>query len=186
MKLAPMALLSLALAMPASADDVEESIDAALEAYRAGDIKTAKEELDFAAQLLGQRKAEELRALLPDPQPGWERQDGEVGDAQAMAAFGGGQMAGATYTRGSDTVEIQIMADNQMVTAMGAMFSNAALMGSMGEVRRVGGEKIVVTPEGELQALVDGRIMVQITGTADPEAKQAYFEAIDLEKLKAF
>lgn len=180
------ALIAVAPAVPASADDVEASIDAALQAYRAGDIKTAKEELDFAAQLLGQRKAEELRSLLPEPLPGWQRQDGDAADAQGMVAFGGGQMAGASYTKGSDTVEIQIMADNQMVTAMGAMFSSAAMMGSMGEVKRIGGEKALITPEGELQALVDGRIMVQITGSANAETKQAYFEAIDLEALKAF
>jgi hypothetical protein len=186
MRFAPTALLTLALALPARADDVEASIDAALEAYRAGDIKMAKEELDFASQLLGQRKAAELQSLLPEPLPGWERQDDETGDAQAMTAFGGGQTAGASYRKGEDSVEIQVMADNQMVTAMGAMFSNAALMGSMGEVRRVGGEKVVVTPDGEMQAMIDGRIMVQITGTADAETKQAYFEAIDLEALKSF
>ena len=186
MRFAPTALLALALALPARADDVEASIDAALEAYRAGDIKTAKQELDFASQLLGQRKAEELRSLLPEPLPGWERQDGETGDAQAMAAFGGGQMAGASYSKGAETVDIQIMADNQMVTAMGAMFTNPALMGSMGTVKRIGDEKAVVSPDGELQAMVDGRIMVQITGSADADTKTAYFEAIDLEKLKAF
>ncbi len=178
--------LAFALTLPARADDVEASIDAALEAYRAGDIKTAKDELDFASQLLGQRKAAELKSLLPDPLPGWERQDDEAGDTRAMAAFGGGQMAGASYTKGDESVDIQVMADNQMVTAMGAMFSNAALMGSMGQVRRVGGEKVVVTPDGEMQAMLDGRIMIQITGSADAETKQAYFEAIDLEALKAF
>lgn len=179
-------LLALAPALPATADEVEESIDAALGAYRAGDIKTAKEELDFASQLLGQRKAEELQSLLPEPLPGWERQENGAGDAQAMAAFGGGQMAGATYASGQDTVDVRIMANNQMVTAMGAMFSNAALMGSMGTVKRIGGEKAVITPDGELQALVDGRVMVQITGSADAETKQAFFEAIDLEALKEF
>lgn len=186
MRFASAIVVALALASPARGDDVEASIDAALEAYRAGDVKTAKEELDFASQLLGQRKAAELRSLLPEPLPGWERQDDDGGDAQAMAAFGGGQMAGARYAKGDETVEVQVMADNQMVTAMGAMFSNAALMGSMGEVRRIGGEKVVVTPDGEMQAMIDGRIMVQITGSADAETKQAYFEAIDLEALRSF
>lgn len=186
MRLAATVILALALALPARADDVEDSIDAALQAYRAGDIKSAKDELDFAAQLLGQRKAQELQSLLPGPLPGWERQDADEGDAQAMTALGGGQMAGASYTSGSDSVEIQIMADNQMVTAMGAMFSSAAMMGSMGTVKRIGGEKVVVTRDGEVQALVGGRFMVQITGSADTETKQAYFEAIDLEALKAF
>jgi hypothetical protein len=185
MKAAIAAVLMLALAYQASADEVEESIDAALKAYRAGDVKKAKEELDFAAQLVSQMRTESLRALLPEPMPGWQRED-EAGDVQAMSAFGGGQMAGARYTKGDDSVEIQIMADNQMVTAMGAMFSNMAMLGSMGNVKRVGDEKVVVTPDGQVQSLVDGRIMVQIGGTADDEAKLGYFEAIDLERLKGF
>lgn len=185
MRFAPAVLLALALALPASADDIEDSINAALKAYRAGDIKRAKEELDFAGQLLGQMKAEGLSEFLPEPLPGWTREDGDT-DVQAMGMFGGGQMAGATYSDGSQRIEVQIMADNQMVTAMGAMFSSPAMMGAMGKVKRLGGEKVVILPEGELQALIDGRIMVQIMGAADAEAKEAYFEAIDLEGLNAF
>ena len=70
-------LTTLALALmlsiqPAFADDVEESINAALEAYRAGDIKAAKEEIDFASQLLGQLQAEGLSGYLPQAfDEGW-------------------------------------------------------------------------------------------------------------------
>ena len=50
------AALALGLAIPVptpvTADEVEDSIGAALAAYRAGDVKKAKEELDFAAQLV--------------------------------------------------------------------------------------------------------------------------------------
>lgn len=178
-------LLAGTAALPALADDVEDSIDAALQAYRAGDIKAAKNELDFASQLLGQMKAEGLKAFLPAPLEGWEREDSET-DTRAMAAFGGGQMASARYTKDDQSVEIQLMADNQMVSAMAGMFSSAAMMGAMGKVRRLQGEKVVVTEEGELQALVDDRIMVQITGSADADTKAAYFEAMDIPGLKAF
>lgn len=176
---------ALLVALPVRGDEVEESIDAALQAYREGDIKAAKEELDFASQLLGQLKAEGLRAFLPEPLEGWKRQDADM-ETQAMAAFGGGQMATARYTRGQESVEVQLMADNQMVSAMAGMFSSAAVMGAMGEVRRLAGQKVVVTPEGDLQALVDGRIMVQISGSADAGTKAAYFETMDLAGLKEF
>lgn len=185
MRTATAILIALALTLPARADDVEDSIEAALEAYRAGDVKTAKEELDFAGQLLAQMKAEGLRGFLPAPLEGWEREDSRD-DAQAMAAFGGGQMAGAVYTRGEEELEIELMADNQMVNAMAGMFSNAAMMGAMGKVQRIKGEKAVITAEGDLQALIDNRIMVQIGGSADEETKKAYFEAIDIEALKEF
>ncbi len=179
------AALILMTAPGAQADDVEESIAAALEAYRSGDIKTAKEEIDFAAQLLGQLKAEGLSAFLPPALDGWTREDQES-NTQSMAAFGGGQMAEARYSDGSNDVDIQLMADNQMVTAMGAMFSNVALLGSMGKVKRVNGEKIVITPDGQVQTLINGRIMVQISGSADADTKVAYFEAMDIDGLKDF
>ena len=175
--------LSLALVVPAGADEIEDTIAAALEAYQAGDIKLAKEEIDFVAQLLGQLKAEGLKGFLPAAMDGWTREDQET---QNAAAFGGGQMASAVYSNGSDRVEIQLMADNQMVTAMGAMFGNAALMGAMGTVKRVNRQKRVVTNDGEVQSLINNRIMVQITGPADADTKLAYFEALDMDGLKDF
>ena len=176
---------ALVLAVPAHADDFTDSVAAALEAYEKGDIKAAKEEIDFAAQILAQMKAEGLKAFLPGPMEGWERKDDD-GNSGAMAAFGGGQMASAAYWKDEENLTIQIMADNQMVTAMAAMFTNAAMMSSMGKVKRLNGQKVVVTNEGEIQALVDGRIMVQIDGNAPVEIKEAYFEAIDMDGLEEF
>ena len=166
----------------AIADEFTDTIEAAMEAYEAGDIKTAKEEIDFAAQLLGQMKAEGLSAFLPEALDGWER---EVGDTQSMAALGGGQMASATYRMDGETVEIQLMAGNQMVTAMGAMFSNPVLMGAAGKVKRINRQKVVITKQGEIQTLIN-QVMVQITGSADVDAKEEYFGEMDVKGLKEF
>ena len=182
-RLAATAVLAAVLVLPAQADEIEETIEAALEAYRAGDIKAAKEEIDFVGQLLGQLKAEGLKGFLPDPMEGWTR---EENDTQNASAFGGGQMASARYSDGSDDLEIQLMADNQMVTAMAAMFGNAALMGAMGTVKRINRQKLVLTNDGEVQSLINNRIMVQITGSADADTKLAYFEALDMDGLKDF
>ncbi|MBS1269994.1 MAG: hypothetical protein MAG794_00946 [Gammaproteobacteria bacterium] len=178
------ALVAGLLAMPAMADDFTESVEMALDAYAAGDIKTAKEEIDFAAQILSQMKAEGLKAFLPQPFDGWEHKDDDDGDA--MAAFGGGQMAKAVYRDGDDDVEIQLMADNQMVTALGTMFRNSALMASMGRVKRINHQKVVITNDGEIQNLVDGRIMIQISGSASVDVKEEYFKAIDIKALEEF
>jgi len=175
----------LAGTVPASADEVEDSLEAALEAYRAGDIAGAKEEVDFAAQLIAQQKAAGLAAFLPDALDGWEKSETDTGGA-AAAMFGGGSMASATYSGESGRVEIQLMADNQIVASMGAMLGNPAMMGQMGTVKRKGRQKYVVTREGEVQALVDNRILVQVSGSADAAAKEAYFDAIDLKGLAAF
>jgi len=184
-RIAAIAMAAVLLGLPAQADDIEESIDAALEAYRGGDIKGAREELEFASQLLSQLKAEGLRAFLPDPLPGWEREDGD-GDASGFAAFGGGQAASAEYRTGSDTVEIQIVADNQMVGAMAGLFSGASMMGAAGEVRRISGQRVTIDSDGNLQTMIDKRIMIQISGSADEAMKAEYFSKIDVDGLKDF
>lgn len=179
------AATALVLAMPAAADDFTDSVEAAMKAYEDGDIRTAKEEIDFAAQLLAQMKAEGLKGFLPEALDGWERKD-DKNNSGAMAAFGGGQMAAATYMRDGKRLKVQLMADNQMVTALAGMFGNAAMMAAMGTVKRINRQKVIITKQGEIQSLVDGRIMIQITGNADQEDKEAYFKAVDVKGLKDF
>lgn len=176
-------LAFLSLAPPAAADEIEAALEAALEAYRAGDVALAREELDYAAILMGELKAEGLSGFLPEPFEGWTREEAET---RSAAAFGGGVIAGALYRGAPGTVDIQMMAENQMVASMAALFANPALMSSMGTVRRIGRQRYVVTEDGDVQALVEGRIMVQISGDAPVEEKIAYLEAIDLEALAGF
>ena len=167
--------------VPAGADEIEDAISAALEAYRAGDIAAAKEELDYAQQLLAQVRADTLADFLPEPLEGWTR---ELSQTAGTTAFGGGMSASASYQRDGETVEIEILADSQLVAGMAAVFANPALMGAMGRVKRINRQKVVITPEGEIQALVDGRILISVSGSAPIEEKEAYFTAIDLEGLK--
>ena len=171
------ALVIFGFSVPAQADEIEESLQMALEAYQAGDINAAKEEIDYAAQLITQMKAAGLSDFLPEALPDWTRADGEQN--QAVMGFGGGMSASAAYARGDDRIEIQIMADNQMVTSMAMMFGNAAMMGSLGQVKRIKRQKVVITKRGELQAMIDGRVFVQITGKSPIEDKEAYFAAFN-------
>jgi len=179
------ALLIGALSVPAQADEIEETLQMALEAYQAGDINAAKEEIDYAAQLIAQLKAAGLSDFLPEALPDWTRAEPQQG-APAMMAFGGGMTASATYSRSSDAIEIQLMADNQMVTSMAMMFGNAAMIGSMGQLKRIKRQKVVITQQGDLQAMIDNRIFVQISGQSPIEDKEAYFAALDLSGLKDF
>ena len=132
---------------------------------------------------MSQLKAEGLAGFLPAPMEGWTREDAEA-QAMGAAAFGGGLTAEAAYAKDGRTVVIRMMADNPMVAAMAGMFGNVAALGSMGKVRRINRQTVVVTPQGELQALVDRRIMISIEGDAPIEDKEAYFAAIDLAGLK--
>lgn len=181
-KIAILSLCTIASATVSHADEVTDALEYALDAYNAGDIKTAKEEVDFALQLLSQLKAAGLGDFLPDALDGWEK---TVGETQSVPGIGG-QMASASYTRDQDRIDIEMMADSQVVTAMGAMFGNAALMGSMGQVKRINRQRVVVTNEGEIQAMVDNRVMIIVKGRASLEDKEAYFAAIDVRELEEF
>ena len=172
------------LSLPAPADEIEDSLQLALEAYQAGDINAAREEVDYVGQLLKQLKAAALGAFLPEALPDWTRAEGD--SSAAMMGFGGGLAASATYTRGTDVIEIQLMADNAMVNTMAMMFANPAMMGSMGKMKRIKRQKVVIGPQGELQALLEKRILIQITGRAPIEDKEAYFAAMDIRGLKDF
>ena len=179
------AMLTL-FAPPASADEIEDALAAALEAYRAGDVALAREEADFAASLLAQKKAAGLAEFLPAPLQGWTREDGET-QAMGAAMMGGGMVASATYRNAAgDDVEITLMADNPMVAAMAGMFANAAAMTSMGRLERIGRQKAVITEEGEIQSVVDGRVLVSVSGSAPLEVKKAFFSAIDFRALRDF
>ncbi|MEM6487647.1 MAG: hypothetical protein AAF677_05140 [Pseudomonadota bacterium] len=182
------ALLAAALAAgPAAADPIEDALQAALDAYRAGDVKTAAEEASFATGLLEQQKAQDLSSLLPDPLPGWTAEDGD-GSAQGMAAiFGGGLVAQRFYRGPTGTVDLTIMADNPMVASLAPMLSNPAMLAaSGGELRRIAGQRVIMTGDGELMAMVNNRFLIQMSGTAAEDALERYFESIDFAALAAF
>ena len=73
------ALVIGGLSAAAQADEIEDSLQMALEAYQAGDINVAKEEIDYAAQLIAQLKAAGLSEFLPGALPDWTRAEAEQG-----------------------------------------------------------------------------------------------------------
>jgi hypothetical protein len=54
------------------ADDVTDAIEQALEAYNDKDFSLAVAQLDTAAQLIRQARADALTELLPEAPDGWE------------------------------------------------------------------------------------------------------------------
>ncbi|MEO0760436.1 MAG: hypothetical protein AAFZ09_01290 [Pseudomonadota bacterium] len=185
--LATAVALSLGLAaLPAAADDVEDALAAALDAYRAGDVKRAAEEASFASGLLEQMKAASLSGLLPEPLDGWTAEDTSA-EAQGMALLGGGPVAGRRYTGPEGSVELMLMADSPLGASIAPMLANPAIVAATGgEIRRIAGQRAILTAEGDLMALIANRFLVQMGGSAPVAVKQQYFEAIDVEGLSAF
>src|SRR6202142_2428857 len=118
-------------AMPALAvDDILDAIEAARKAYQAGDMAGAKQSLDLASQLIGQKNAESFVALLPAPLPGWKAEEAQA-NAIGAAMFGGGSNASRTYTNGrGQNVEVSITGDSAILMQFAPMLTNPALAGA--------------------------------------------------------
>lgn len=181
------ALLAAGLAAaPAAADEFTDAIDSALAAYGENDLEGAQQELDYAMQLLASMKSELLGKLLPEPIPGWTRETSEAGGdgaGMAMAMFGGGATASATYTNGTEEMTLTLVADSPMVTGFGGMLAGLASAG--GKPIRIKRTQFAMS-EGDLQGVVDSKVMVSVSGTARQEDKVAQIEAMDFEALADF
>ncbi|RVT82644.1 hypothetical protein DXV76_15500 [Rhodobacteraceae bacterium CCMM004] len=176
------AAVSLAAALPATADDVTDAIDSARAAYEEGDIQYALEELAFATQLMQAMKAGALSEFLPPAQDGWTRTLDED-EARSMAMLGG-TAAIAEYANGSDSFTVQILADNPMVAGFAGIFGNSAMMATMGKIERVGREKFL-DQDGDLTGVVGNRILIQASG-GPKEAMIAHLAEIDFRGLQGF
>ena len=103
------------VAMPAlAADDILDAIEAARKAYQAGDMAGAKQSLDLASQLVGQKNAENFAALLPEALPGWKAEKVEA-TSVGVTVFGV-TSASRRYT-GPDgrDVQVRITGDSALV-----------------------------------------------------------------------
>jgi hypothetical protein len=181
------ALVALALtAAPVFADEVTDTLEGALEAYRAGDMNAAREDIDYAAKLLAAMRAESLAKLLPAALPGWTREDAQDDEsAGMMAMFGGGTAASATYTRDDGTeLKIDLVANSPMVSGIAAMVSGMGSMGGSKPMRIKRTE--FIDSDGDLQGVVEGKVMISASGDASPDQKKAYLEAMDLDALADF
>lgn len=172
---------------PGSADDITDTLNEALAAYQAGDIAEAKELTTFAAELLNGLRGDALSNMLPD-MDGWEKVLSDDGGGMAAAAsmMGGGVGVSAEYTKDADEVTLSIITESPMMAIMAPMMTSSAAMGSMGKVKRISGEKVVLSNEGQIMSLIDNRFMIVIEGLDDSEAMIPFFEAIDIEALEAF
>jgi len=185
-----LACVLLAVAGAASAgDEVLESIKEGTEFYNNGEYADAVTSLNYAVQLIQQKKGDVLKDLLPGPLEGWTAEDAESQSAGA-AMFGGGVTAERNYTRGDSRITIRMITDSPMMQGVMMMFSNPMFATSDGgKLERIGKQKAIVKYEednksGDLQMVVNNRFLVMVEGDAvTRDELLAYAAAIDTKKL---
>jgi len=166
------------LGAQALADDVTDSIEGALAAYKDGDLQYALEELAYATQLLNAMKSDDLSALMPPAPEGWTRELDPT-YTQSLNAMGGGVGVSASYRKGPESFGISLTADSPMVAAMAPMLLNAGMLG--GKMIRVGREKFV-DQDGQIIGLIGNRVLIQVDNTV-PEVIIPILEAMDFEAV---
>ena len=174
---------------PVLADDVTDSINEALKQYNNGEFTDAVQSLDYASQLIRQKKGGQLEAFLPKPISGWKAEDAKS-QAMGSAMFGGGVTAERSYVKGDSRVNIKIITDSPMMQGMMMMFSNPMMaISDGGKLEKISGEKAIVkysndNKDGNINMVIAGRFLITVEG--NDVARQdliAFAQGIDFKKL---
>ena len=185
-----LAVLFLAMPLHAGEDTVLSTIKEATRQYQAGDYSGSASNLDYASQLIRQKKSEKMKDLLPEPLPGW---DGKEASAQALGAavLGGGVTVSRDYTRGASTISVEIVSDSPVLQSVLMMLNNPVFAGAGGgRLETVKGNRSVLTfdsgkKSGELYIVVASRFVVTVKGRqVAREDLLAYGEAMDYRVLE--
>ena len=170
-------------------DDVINSINEGAEYYKNGEYGEAASSLNYAVQLIQQKKGEALAGLLPEPLDGWTAEEVQS-QAAGAAMFGGGITAEREYRKDNSYITIKIMTDSPMLQGVMMMFSNPMFAtADGGKMERIGKQKAIVkyTPadkSGDLQMVVSNRFLVTVEGNdISREELLEYAKAIDFKKM---
>jgi hypothetical protein len=177
---------------PTLADEITDSINEGLEYYEEEDYAEAASSLDYAAQLIRQKRAERLQSLLPAPLSGWKAEDVES-KAVPQAMFGGMVSASRQYRKESSNITIEISVDSPVLQGMAMMFSNPAYAtADGGKLKKIKRQKAIIkyrssNQEGDITIIVDRRLLVSVKGRKVGEEDLIdYASAIDYKELKKF
>ena len=170
-------------------DEVLKSISEGTDFYNNGEFAEAVTSLNYAVQLIQQKKGEALVKLLPEPLDGWSAQDAES-QAAGAAMFGGGITAERKYEKSDARLTIRIITDSPMMQGVMMMFSNPMFAtADGGKLERIGKQKAIVKYDdanrsGSLQMVVANRFLVMVEGDeVSRDDMLAYANAIDVNKL---
>ncbi len=70
-----------------------------------------------------------------------------------------------------------------MISQLAPIMANPQIAGAMGKIVRVGNQRGIQNPQGDIHVLVANKFLVVITGSAPAAAKMSYAQAIDFTRL---
>lgn len=174
------------------ADEITDSIEEAIEYYKEGDYVEAANSLDYASQLIRQKRSGNLEAFLPEPLTGWSGED--IKSQAAGAGYLGGMIsAKRKYRKDQSSVTIEIITDSPALQSMVMVFSNPAYASADGgKLTKIKRQKAIIKyrpskKDGEINIVVAKQYLVTIKGrNVGKNDLVDYASAIDYKKLKKF
>ncbi|NOQ47074.1 MAG: hypothetical protein GQ559_10465 [Desulfobulbaceae bacterium] len=168
-------------------DDVLTTIEEAVRQYKSGDYAGAASNLDYASQLVRQKKNEAMKELLPEPLAGWTA---EAANAQAIgtAIFGGAITVNRDYKKGSALVNVEIVSDSPVLQSVILMINNPLFAGG-GKLDTINGQKAIIKYDGgrrggDVTVVVAGHFMVTVKGHhVERDDLVNYARAVDYQAL---
>jgi len=181
-------LLFICLPHLSSADEdpILKTINEAVQHYKDGKFSAAVTSLDYAGQMIRQKKGEALKKLLPEPLSGWTAKQT---DSKAMGAamFGGAITAERQYAKDDSTITVKYSTDSPMMQSMMMMFSNPIFASSAGKLELVNGQKAIVdfkVSSGTINIVIGNNLLVTVEGNnVKREELMAYAAKINMDKL---
>lgn len=147
-------------------DPVLQTIEKALQEYKDNNYSNAATNLDYASQLIRQKKGEALATFLPEALEGWIASEG-TSQVTAASLFGGGLTAERAYTKDAAKVNIAILTDSPLLQPMIMMFSNPIFAASAGQFELINGYKGIIkyqNDSGDVNIVVNNRFLITVKG----------------------
>ncbi|RUM46840.1 MAG: hypothetical protein DSY80_01510 [Desulfocapsa sp.] len=167
-------------------DPVIQTIEQALAEYKKQNYSNAATSLDYASQLIRQKKGDALGAFLPEPMEGWTANESKS-QVTAASLFGGGLTAAREYTKDDTRIQIEIVTDSPLLQPMIMMFSNPIFAASAGRFELINGYKGIIKHQnnsGDINIVVNNRFLVTVKGrNVTEEELVGYAKHIDLKGI---
>jgi hypothetical protein len=179
-------------ALSANAQDTKKRMDAAFEEgmrsafadYKKGDTEAVTAKLRELVKLLEESGAEKVGELLPETIEFWK---GGLLKRDDIGALGGGISLSRSYTASDREVTVKVVKDSPMAKQIIPLLANEDLVRLSGrKTQRINGQTAIMDGEKKLQMVLDGRILVEVSGNDAATEKDVLMitKALDLKALE--
>ncbi|RKT46207.1 hypothetical protein [Thiocapsa rosea] len=177
----------------AAADEVTDQMDAAKQAYAAGELRTAAETLNAAAEAIRAQITASLLTLFPPPLDGWVADEAQSQSGGLASMLTGTHLSRRYVREDNAEVSLTLMADSPMMPMLTMAISMPFMMQANEDLKTYSlkGERGMMehTPGSQtykVTLMVGNRLLVQGEGSglADSAPLEQYLEALDLVAIQ--